>query len=80
MSERNRGQRRHRSAASHHNLGLSVVAEGVEHATVMAQLRALDCDEAQGYHMSRPLPAGELPAFARRWASRVGEAASVALH
>jgi diguanylate cyclase (GGDEF)-like protein len=63
-----------------HNLGLSVVAEGVENAAVMAQLRALDCDEAQGYHMSRPLPAAELAAFARRWAARAGEAASVALH
>ena len=39
-----------------HNLGLSVVAEGVENAAVLAQLRALACDEAQGYHISRPLP------------------------
>ena len=38
-----------------HNLGLNVVAEGVENADVLAQLRALACNEAQGYHISRPL-------------------------
>lgn len=39
-----------------HNLGLGVVAEGVENAAVLELLRALACDEAQGYHISRPLP------------------------
>ncbi len=53
-----------------HNLGLSVVAEGVETANIMDQLRDLDCDEAQGYFMSRPLPAADLPGFAARWAAR----------
>ena len=53
-----------------HNLGLSVVAEGVETAAVMARLAALDCDEGQGYHMSRPLPADEMTAFAHQWAAR----------
>lgn len=43
-----------------HNLGLSVVAEGVETAAVLERLRALGCDEVQGYHISRPMPA---PAF-----------------
>jgi diguanylate cyclase (GGDEF)-like protein len=51
-----------------HNLGLTVVAEGVETAAILDQLRELDCDEAQGYFMSKPLPASELPAFAARWA------------
>jgi diguanylate cyclase (GGDEF)-like protein len=37
-----------------HNLGLSVVAEGIENAQVYAQLAGLGCDEGQGYHMSRP--------------------------
>jgi diguanylate cyclase (GGDEF)-like protein len=63
-----------------HNLGLTVVAEGVENAAVWNQLRALDCDEAQGYHMSKPVPASELAAFAKRWQGRVSEAASAALH
>ncbi|MBY0454870.1 MAG: EAL domain-containing protein [Burkholderiaceae bacterium] len=39
-----------------HNLGLSVVAEGVENAAILERLRALACDEAQGYHISRPMP------------------------
>ncbi|WP_114650205.1 EAL and GGDEF domain-containing protein [Pseudothauera hydrothermalis] len=42
-----------------HNLGLSVVAEGVESAVQVARLKELGCDELQGYHFSRPLPADE---------------------
>jgi diguanylate cyclase (GGDEF)-like protein len=38
------------------NLGLEVVAEGVEGAEVLHRLRSLRCDEAQGFHLSRPLP------------------------
>jgi EAL domain-containing protein (putative c-di-GMP-specific phosphodiesterase class I) len=52
-----------------HNLGKSVVAEGVENAEVWRRLAAMGCDEAQGFHMCRPLPADELPAFGRRWAA-----------
>ena len=40
-----------------HNLGLRVVAEGVETAAAMDALRAVGCDLAQGYHASRPIPA-----------------------
>jgi diguanylate cyclase (GGDEF)-like protein len=39
-----------------HNLGIRVVAEGVESAAVWDLLRELDCDQAQGYHMGRPMP------------------------
>jgi diguanylate cyclase (GGDEF)-like protein len=38
-----------------HNLGLEVVAEGVEDNSVYNQLAALGCDYAQGYFLSRPL-------------------------
>ena len=38
-----------------HALGLSVVAEGVENASILAQLRALGCDDAQGFHFAKPL-------------------------
>src|SRR3954454_19705431 len=38
-----------------HNLGLQVVAEGVEDNSVYNQLAALGCDYAQGYFLSRPL-------------------------
>jgi diguanylate cyclase (GGDEF)-like protein len=50
-----------------HNLGLSVVAEGIENAAVYTQLVELDCDEGQGYHMGRPLPVAEFASWARRW-------------
>ncbi|MDP5184610.1 EAL domain-containing protein [Blastococcus sp. BMG 814] len=38
-----------------HNLGLTVVAEGVEGAEHVAALRDLGCDIAQGYHYARPM-------------------------
>ena len=40
-----------------HNLGLVVVAEGVESHDAWRRLAELGCDLAQGYHVSRPLPA-----------------------
>ncbi|MGN6474073.1 MAG: putative bifunctional diguanylate cyclase/phosphodiesterase [Mycobacteriales bacterium] len=39
-----------------HNLGLSVVAEGVEHSDVRQALHESGCDIAQGYLYSRPVP------------------------
>jgi diguanylate cyclase (GGDEF)-like protein len=41
------------------NLGLRVVAEGVETAQVRDQLTVMRCDLAQGYLLSRPIPADE---------------------
>ena len=43
-----------------HNLGLKVVAEGVETQEVWNTLTNWGCDAAQGYYMSKPLPADEL--------------------
>ena len=43
-----------------HSLGLQMVAEGVEDDVTYDELRRLGCDEAQGYFMSRPIPAAEL--------------------
>jgi EAL domain-containing protein (putative c-di-GMP-specific phosphodiesterase class I) len=42
------------------NLGLDVVAEGVESEHVWDSLRALGCTAAQGYYISRAVPAAEL--------------------
>ncbi|WP_299955438.1 bifunctional diguanylate cyclase/phosphodiesterase [uncultured Modestobacter sp.] len=46
-----------------HQLGLRVVAEGVEDPATLVHLRALECDESQGYLHSPPLPAAELEAW-----------------
>ncbi|CAH9059058.1 hypothetical protein PSECIP111951_01997 [Pseudoalteromonas holothuriae] len=42
-----------------HQLGFSVVAEGVENAESLKLLKQMRCDYAQGYYLSRPLPAKE---------------------
>ena len=46
-----------------HNLGLTVVAEGVENEKVHAELKKLGCDIMQGYLISKPVPLHELKAF-----------------
>ncbi len=46
-----------------HGLGLHVVAEGVETAGHLAQVRAMACDYGQGYLFSRPVPADEAEAL-----------------
>jgi diguanylate cyclase (GGDEF)-like protein len=39
-----------------HDLGLKIIAEGVEDESTLNHLADLGCDLAQGYHLSRPLP------------------------
>ena len=53
-----------------HNLGLTVVAEGVENAKVWDMLRELNCDEAQGFHMGRPMPATEIAQWSAGWSAK----------
>jgi EAL domain-containing protein (putative c-di-GMP-specific phosphodiesterase class I) len=48
-----------------HNLGLQVVAEGVETRETLEALRAMGCDMAQGFHVSAPLGAADLAAWLR---------------
>jgi diguanylate cyclase (GGDEF)-like protein/PAS domain S-box-containing protein len=43
-----------------HNLGVKVVAEGVEDKATMNLLYEYGCDEAQGYYFSRPVPGDDL--------------------
>jgi diguanylate cyclase (GGDEF)-like protein len=43
-----------------HNLGLVVVAEGVETSYIWERLASLGCDAAQGYYMAKPMPAADL--------------------
>jgi diguanylate cyclase (GGDEF)-like protein len=46
-----------------HSLGMTVVAEGVEDGDCLERLAALGVDFAQGYYISRPLPAADLEAW-----------------
>jgi EAL domain-containing protein (putative c-di-GMP-specific phosphodiesterase class I) len=42
-----------------HGLGFKTIAEGVETKAQLAFLRQYRCDEIQGYHFSRPVPAAD---------------------
>jgi EAL domain-containing protein (putative c-di-GMP-specific phosphodiesterase class I) len=46
-----------------HELNIKVIAEGVEDERTLEELAALECDMAQGYYFSRPLPVGALMAW-----------------
>jgi diguanylate cyclase (GGDEF)-like protein len=54
-----------------HQLGLRVVAEGVEDAASLTILQELNCDRAQGFHLCRPAPAEQLLAQLQRHSRRV---------
>jgi predicted signal transduction protein with EAL and GGDEF domain len=54
-----------------HNLGLIVVAEGVETQETLVRLAELGCDNAQGFHLSPPVPADELTEWLLARAPRV---------
>jgi diguanylate cyclase len=55
-----------------HNLGLSVIAEGVEGEDIAVELAQYGCDQGQGYLWNRPRPADE---FFQWHTSRVAESA-----
>jgi diguanylate cyclase (GGDEF)-like protein len=55
-----------------HNMGLKVVAEGVETEATMQRLADLHCDLAQGFHLSRPLPPERLEAWLDNWSEAHG--------
>jgi diguanylate cyclase (GGDEF)-like protein len=66
-----------------HNLGLTVVAEGVENARTWDMLRELNCDQAQGYHMGKPMPADAFANWSVGWLTQhrpVDVASSFMLH
>jgi EAL domain-containing protein (putative c-di-GMP-specific phosphodiesterase class I) len=50
-----------------HNLGLKVIAEGVETLEAKQMLADFGCDEAQGYYFSRPMTAPDSAGFMRNW-------------
>jgi EAL domain-containing protein (putative c-di-GMP-specific phosphodiesterase class I) len=50
-----------------HNMGLKVVAEGVENPAVWDLLAEMGCDQGQGYFISRPIPADRLRDWLADW-------------
>ena len=50
-----------------HNMGLKVVAEGIESLVVWDLLAKMGCDQGQGYFMSKPMPSDQLPEWLGKW-------------
>ena len=53
-----------------HNLGLKVVAEGIENKNTWNILKAMGCDYGQGYFMAKPMPANKLLDWAEQWSHK----------
>ena len=63
-----------------HSLDMKVTAEGVETVQQLTMLRALGCDEFQGFLLGRPIPAELIPTLSRpaepmsrRWTELVSD-------
>jgi EAL domain-containing protein (putative c-di-GMP-specific phosphodiesterase class I) len=50
-----------------HNLGLKICAEGVENRAALDMLAIIGCDSCQGFFISRPIPAADVPSFVTHW-------------
>jgi len=50
-----------------HNMGLHVVAEGIENIKVWKFLQEMNCDYGQGYYMSKPIPVSDFEAWHQQW-------------
>jgi diguanylate cyclase (GGDEF)-like protein len=50
-----------------HNMGLKVVAEGVETLAAWELLAGMGCDQGQGYFISKPMPAEQLTTWLTQW-------------
>jgi EAL domain-containing protein (putative c-di-GMP-specific phosphodiesterase class I) len=59
-----------------HNLGLKVVAEGIENLAVWEMLDNMGCEQGQGYFMSKPMPAEEFSSWVKQWTPPSGAAAA----
>ncbi|WP_303900895.1 PAS domain S-box protein [Thiohalomonas denitrificans] len=55
------------------NLGLRVIAEGVETGSEFSLLQGLECEDVQGYYFARPMPAKALSSWHREFISRQGK-------
>jgi len=54
-----------------HNLGLRVIAEGVEDRRIWRMLNDKGCDYAQGFFMGKPMPAHEFDLWLKNWRAKV---------
>jgi EAL domain-containing protein (putative c-di-GMP-specific phosphodiesterase class I)/ActR/RegA family two-component response regulator len=54
-----------------HKLNLTACAEGVEDEATLNALSLFGCDYAQGYHVSKPVPAAEIPRVIAHWDRRL---------
>jgi len=61
-----------------HRLGLTVVAEGVESEVSARRLADLRCDELQGFHFARPMPADQVSGWIARREAEMATPAVVA--
>jgi EAL domain-containing protein (putative c-di-GMP-specific phosphodiesterase class I) len=59
-----------KSIALGKELGLTVLAEGIENERLWHWLRKEGCDRAQGYFIGHPVPAAEMPAWMEAWRER----------
>ena len=55
-----------------HNMGLRVVAEGIESRAVWDILARMGCDQGQGYFISKPMPADQFAAWMGKWIPPAG--------
>jgi EAL domain-containing protein (putative c-di-GMP-specific phosphodiesterase class I) len=60
-----------------HQMGVGVVAEGVETEDAWRQLRSMGCERAQGLLIAEPMPAREVPAWLASWNQRARELRSI---
>ena len=56
-------------------LNMTTTAEGVETLEQFERLAALGCNEAQGYHLSKPVPVAQVPALIAKWSTHKSIAA-----
>lgn len=61
-----------------HDLGRIAVAEGIENQESWDRLAALGCDIAQGYFISRPMPAEDFPAWLKSYRSPFDKTGKIA--
>ena len=53
-----------------HNLNLKVIAEGVENQDSLDLLEIMGCDYAQGYYISKPIPADDIISWCEGWSKK----------